>query len=141
MPTYTFDLRDGDAPVEDPFGAKLPDREQAFWYAQDVARELMKGREPETRFWRLDVYEDRAARIFQIPFASVDWTLDHLPSELREAMEIVYDKQRSLRETLHEVRATLRESRALVALSRGRPYLATDFGKKVIRDAEVAEDI
>jgi hypothetical protein len=56
-------------------------------------------------------------------------------------MEIVYDKQRSLRETLHEVRATLRESRALVALSRGRPYLATDFGKKVIRDAEVAEDI
>jgi hypothetical protein len=30
------------------------------------------------------------------------------------------DKQRSLRETLHEVRATVRESRALVALSRGR---------------------
>jgi hypothetical protein len=65
-------LRDGDAPIEDPFGANLPDREQAFWYAQDVAREPMKGREPETRFWGLDVYEDRAARIFQIPFASVD---------------------------------------------------------------------
>jgi hypothetical protein len=135
MPNYTFLLQDGDTRVDDAIGVDLPDREQAYWYARDVAIELMKGREPETRFWRLDVYESQTEQIFQIPFASVDGTLDHLPTELREAIEVVYNRQRSLREAIHDARDTLRESRALVALSRGKPYLATDFGKRVIRDA------
>jgi len=140
MPIYTFNLRDGGARARDAAGVNLPDREQAFLYANDVAHELMKGREPETRFWRLDVYENKTERIFEIPFASVDNTLDHLAPELRATMEVIYERERLLREVIHEARVTVRESQALVARSRGKPHLATDLGEKIIRDDECPGD-
>ena len=78
MATYTFQLKDGSCGITDGAGVDLPDREHARRYAHDVARELMSGREAETRFWPLDVYEDNNERILEIPFASIDRTLDHL---------------------------------------------------------------
>jgi hypothetical protein len=132
MPAYTFELRDGDRIVEDTSAVNLPDREHAFRYARDVARELMSCREAQTRTWRLDVY-DSSARIFELPFASIDPTLDHLVPEMRATVEIICDRFRSLREAMAAARITVRESRALVALSRGRPYLATEMGERTIR--------
>lgn len=48
----------------------LPDRGRALAYAREVARELMNGREDQIRCWRLDVYENRSERVFELPFAA-----------------------------------------------------------------------
>ena len=132
MPTYTFELRDGSSGIYDEIGIRLPDRERALQYAHDVVRELMSCQEMQTRFWRLDVYEDDATRVFEIPFATVDQTLDHLTPELRMMMERLCERCRALTEVTHAAHTTMRESRALVALSRGKPYLVTCAGNRTI---------
>ena len=87
MPNYTFELWDGYDPIGDEVGVILTDRADAYQYAQDVVRELMIGREAQTWTWRLDVYENRAERVFEIPFASLAETLDRPHPALRVAME------------------------------------------------------
>lgn len=133
MPLYTFELRDGSRRIQDPIGVQLHDHFAAYDYACEVVRELMSGREGETRTWRLDVYEGTAARAFAIPFASVDPTLDHLLPELRATVERWCERSRSLQEAVSAARVTVRESRALVARSRGKPYLAAEYGETTIR--------
>jgi hypothetical protein len=133
MPIYTFELRDGDRKIEDGDGVNLPDRDHAFHYALDVAHELMSCREAQTRSWCLDVYEGNGQRAFELPFARIDPTLDHLAPAVRKTVERTCDQSRSLKEAIASARVTLRESRALVALSRGRPYLATEMGERTIR--------
>lgn len=133
MPHYTFKLSGAFALLSDDTGLYLPDRERAFVYAKEVVRELMQGREDSSRTWRLDVYEDRLERVFEVPFAALDPTLDHLRPELRRIVEWVCDGRRSSREAVHAARATIREARALVARSRGKPYLAAIAGEQTIR--------
>jgi hypothetical protein len=95
----------------------------------------MKGRELETRCWRLDVFEDGSAEpIHAIPFASLDASLDHLTPRFRDMVETMAERKRVLGEVIHTVKATIQESRALVARARGKPYLASRFGKPVIRN-------
>lgn len=132
MPSYTFELRDGSQPIRDETGIILPDRDRAIDYAYDVARELMKSREAEARQWRLDVYEDDGYQVIEISLASVDGTLDNWAPAIRATIEAACDRHRSLRETLHSARRTVRESRALVAKSQGKPYLATERGEPTI---------
>ena len=129
MPNYTFELRDGSDPIGDELGVILTDRVDAYDYARGVVRELMCGREAQTRTWRLDVYENSAERVFEIPFASLDRTLDDLLPELRTMVEGLCECDRTVREARQR---TLRESRARLARSRGRPYLITNFGKRTI---------
>jgi hypothetical protein len=133
MPLYTFELRDGSCGITDTAGVKFADRDQALCYAYGVIRELMSQCEQETRTWRLDVYEDHDRRLFEIPFARLDETLDHLSTPWRSKVEDLCNRSRSLREAYSAASATVRESRALVARSRGQPYLATDRGQRVIR--------
>src|SRR5690348_7510655 len=133
MPIYTFKLRDGSGDIEDANGVEFRHQEIAVRYAHDVVSELMKSRELETRSWRLEVYEG-GRPIYVIPFASVDPSLDHLAPKLRRIVESLSERRGVLDETIQSVRATVQESRALVARSRGKPYLATRFGKAVIRD-------
>jgi hypothetical protein len=136
MPLYTFELRDGSCGIADTVGVSFADREQALCYAHDVIRELMSQCERQTRTWRLDVYEDHDRRVFEIPFARLDETLDHLDPHWREKVEDMCNRSRSLREACSAASETVRESRALVARSRGKPYLATDRGQSVIRERE-----
>ena len=133
MPIYCFKLLDGCGGAEDEDGVSLRDNEDAIRYAQDVVHELMKGRELETRSWRLDVYEG-GVRICEIPFVSIDPTLDHLTPSQKAMVEKTSERVRSLSDALHAVEATVQESRALVARSRGKPYLASRFGKSIIRN-------
>lgn len=135
MPLYTFELRDGSCGIADTVGVSLADRDQALCYAYDVIRELASRCERETRTWRLDVYEDLDRRVFEIPFARLDETLDHLNAQWRSRVEDLCDRSRALREACSAAGVTMRESRALVARSRGKPYLAADKGEKVIREA------
>lgn len=128
MPLYTFELQDGQHPVGDETGVWFADRERALDHAHRVARELMSAREVQTRTWRLDVYED-GSRVEQIPFVHLDPTLDCLNPTLRTDVERCYDTLRDFKQAMSVARATMQESRALVARSRGKPYLATDGGK------------
>jgi hypothetical protein len=134
MPRYTFKLRDDDNGVEDDNGVNLPDVQIAYRYACDVVYELMNGREPSTRSWRLEVYEEGQEKIFEIPFVRLDQTLDHLNAQMRAAVERGAGQIRAVKDTYQAARATVREAKSLVARSRGKPYLAADRGGKVIRD-------
>jgi hypothetical protein len=134
MPNYTFELRDGSDGIGDGIGIDLPDRDRAYEYAREVVRELMGQREAQTRFWCLDVYENDRERIFQIPFASVDETLNHCTPQWRALIADACGRLRAAKEVHHAARQTVRESRALVARSRGKPYLATEAGRRTVRD-------
>lgn len=133
MPVYTFALRDGSVPIEDNTGVSLPDSHHALDYAHRIIRELMHGCEAQTRSWRLDVYENGSGLLFKIPFAGLDRTLDHLSAPARASLERLYESYRSLQEAICAAQTTARESRALVALSRGQPYLIAHSGERTIR--------
>jgi hypothetical protein len=133
MPIYTFKLSDDGEGVADDTGVILPDAAIAFRYACDVVAELMNRREQATRTWRLDVYED-ARKVFEIPFASLDATLDHLPPDQRQAVKVIAEQRRWLKDAVSDAKVTSREAQALVARSRGKPYLAAERGQKTIRD-------
>jgi hypothetical protein len=135
MPLYTFELRDGSCGIADTVGVSFADRDRALCYAYEVVRELMGCREQQTRTWRLDVYEDHD-RVFEIPFARLDETLDHLNPHWRNMIEDTCNRSRALHETYSAARITMRESRALIARSRGKPYLATEGGRPIIRERE-----
>jgi Domain of unknown function (DUF6894) len=135
MPIYNFKLRDGSDVLEDETGVTLPNDDSATRYANEVAHELMRSRELETRSWCLDVYEQGGNRIREIPFASVDPTLEHLTPKWRTAVEGIAERKRMLGDAIHAANSTVQESCALVARARGRPYLASRFGKPIIRDA------
>jgi hypothetical protein len=49
-------------------------------------------------------------------------------------VESISERKRLLSDAIHNVKGTIQESRALVARARGKPYLASRFGKAVIRD-------
>jgi Domain of unknown function (DUF6894) len=132
MPLYTFALRDGSCRVEDDSALYLEDRAQALNHAHKVARELMAGREKSTRCWRLEVYEDRAVLVDDILFASLDASLDHLPPDWRGKVENLSERLLLLKEAISMSRLVGLEARALVAQSRGRPYLAVVHGRRTI---------
>jgi hypothetical protein len=134
MPIYTFKLIDDCGGVEDDTGVSLPSAEVANQYACDVVAELMDRREDATRTWRLDVYND-GTRIFELPFASLDHTLDHLKLSRRNQVEQLCRQRRLLSDLVNEAELTLREAHALLARSQGgKPHLAVVGGKRVIRD-------
>jgi Domain of unknown function (DUF6894) len=134
MPTYTFKLRSDAGWVADNVGAALADDASAYRYARSVARELMRCRELQTRYWLLEVYQDGQRPLFDILFARVDPTLDHLRRESRALVESASEKKRALKDVIHDVGLTVRESQALLARSSGRPHLISDNGEITIRN-------
>jgi hypothetical protein len=134
MPRYTFKVRDDDTGIEDDFGVNLPNVAIAHNYACDVVRELMDHRERSTRHWRLDVYEDSGEKVFEIPFASLDPTLDHLTHEQRALVEHGARQIGAVKEAFYALSLTRQETHALITRSRGQPYLAASAGRKIIRD-------
>lgn len=133
-PTYTFRLRNDGRALEDDTGVALTDNASAYRYARDVARELMRSRETQTRYWLLEVYRDGEGPLFDVLFASVDPTLDHLRRELRSLVEKVSQRKRALKDIANAANLTMRESQSLVARSRGKPYLIAENGRITIRD-------
>lgn len=131
--TYTFRLRNDGCGVEDETGIALSDNASAYRYARTVARELMRCREIQTRYWLLEVYRDGEGPLFGILFATVDPTLDHLRRELRSLVERVSEKKRALKDTIYGANVTLRESQSLLARSRGKPHLIAENGEITIR--------
>ena len=78
-------------------------------------------------------YRDGEGPLFDILFATVDPTLDHLRHELRSLVEKVSGKKRALKNVMYAAHLTLRESQSLVARSRGKPCLIAENGEITIR--------
>jgi hypothetical protein len=131
MPVYFFDLNNGAGGIPDDTGTELRDVDAAIGHAHDVARDLMKHRAPKRRHWSMAVCDDTHTVLLELPFVAVDETICHLAPELRQMIELLSEKKRRLAETVHEARMTMRQSRALVARSRGQPYLAAEHGRPI----------
>jgi hypothetical protein len=88
MSLYYFDLKCRGATHCDPDGTDLPDDGAAQRHAQTVARELMFGREAETRAWQLRVSDSQHEHSFSVAFANADEErLSRLPANIRETVE------------------------------------------------------
>jgi hypothetical protein len=124
MPTYHFHLVTLDSRVLDFNGTELPDEASAREHAQQVACELMRHREPQTRSWRVKVTDSARRPCFELLFASVDSTIDHLTPELRATVEHVCSQSASLFEMIGTVQNSLAMAKAMLARAEGRPHLA-----------------
>jgi hypothetical protein len=131
MSIYYFNLRDGGAGVLDLEGIELPNLSAAKAYAVQVARELLRPNEIKKRGWRLDVCDGEGKRVFVVPFAQVDPSLDHLEPGLRKLIEQVAEACRRLGETMFTSETLVRHSRATDARRMGKPYLAARHGQRV----------
>jgi hypothetical protein len=125
MPLYYFILKSDRDNYADEQGEELADLGAARCYAETVARELMQSRELETRFWRVEVCDDYAEPLFEVLFAEVDRTIDHLPLAWRDAihktclrMGRLNDAIGQVRTTISDVQNTLHEADRLLNASR-----------------------
>ena len=131
MLRYHFNLHDGHGVCRDLDGTVLPRIEAAHEYGITVANELMRNREPRARPWKLDVCDTRGEVLFAIEFAQIDPTLEHLPAEVREATIHLSKTMRAVGETIADCRMTVLQSKALLALADGKPYVAADSGRRI----------
>jgi hypothetical protein len=136
MPRYTFRLMDDSANAFDDV-VDLPGDDFAVLYGRDVVRELANNCEPQTCTWQLSVYNQVGERICVIPFTDFAWAGSRLSSDVRIAFEQLHERRRELRVALDAARASVREARALIARSRGKPYLAADHGRPIIREGAI----
>jgi hypothetical protein len=128
MPVFYFHLRDGNSGLLDNQGQKLSDAAAARAYAVRVARELMRSCELEKRHYRLDVCDEEGCMVAEVPFATVDPTLDHLQPDLRNVVERLSETKREVRETLFSLDfLTLR----LLRGHNRQPYLVTQDGQRI----------
>ena len=132
MARYFFDLCDGAGGIEDTSGTELLHDRAAVAHGYRVAREMMRHNEPQSRKLCIAVHDDRRRLLFRLPFAAVDETIDCRFPETRALVERSLQKQLTLAEAVHEARKTVRQSRALVARSRGMPYLCAENGEAFV---------
>jgi hypothetical protein len=132
MPRFFFNVRNGWGGLADPDGTSLPDVQSAKDYARRLARELMHGHETKRRYWHVVVRDDEDNRVFDLPFFSVDDSMNHLNPDRRRLIEIMCEKRMALAETLFETRMNVLRVRATLARSRNRPYVAAERGHAVL---------
>ncbi|MBX9826472.1 MAG: hypothetical protein K2Y27_15965 [Xanthobacteraceae bacterium] len=125
MPLFYFVLRAGRQTIADRDGQELADEAAARRYATDVARQLMRNREGDTRGWRVQVCDDYLRPLFEVFFAEVDESLKGYPPGYQRAIGQVArtaaglnDAVTAMRVTLTDVQTTLqRAGRLLASLS------------------------
>jgi hypothetical protein len=106
MPRYFFNLNDGQKIIPDLEGTELPDDDSARAHAVQVARELARNRERETRSWRLAVGDAEGTLRFELLFGSMDEVISRLPPVIRFMFEDADDSTASLK-AMEQVRVTL----------------------------------
>ncbi len=125
MPIYFFNLKTNNRDIRDPEGTELADETAAWELARQVARELMKRREPQTRSWRIDVRDGEGRQCFELLFASVDESMTALGPELCGVIENLHRKQASLTDAIAAVRLSLQQIQMTIAKARRKPFLAS----------------
>jgi hypothetical protein len=132
MPLYYFNLKDSRGALIDPDGAEFPDDDAALAYGREVADELMLGREVQTRSWRLIVCDGERRPRFELLFASLDRSLNHLAPEMRANVERYYGNQAQLADAICNIHQTINQVRGTIAQSENKPYLAAINGVALI---------
>jgi uncharacterized protein DUF6894 len=132
MRRYYFHLKDGCRGYADHTGVVLSSDDAARDHARGVAAELMKNRERKARHWHIDVQDKNRKPLFTVAFITVDRTLNHVSQPHRKALEELSQRCYALREAIAQARTVQTQARALVAKSRGLPYLAADDGEAVL---------
>ena len=132
MQRYYFHLRDGYRGYSDSEGVRLPNDDAAHEHSHRVASELLKNRERKVRHWRIQVQADGGHILFEVALITLDQTLSHLSPLRKKAMEELSQRCYALREAIEQARTVQVQARALVAKSRGRPYLAAEDGDGVL---------
>jgi hypothetical protein len=130
MTKYYFNVHDGAGGVLDPEGTDLPSLTAAREHATNVIRELLKFDEARKRTWRLDVCDKLGATLFEVPFSTVDPTLDHLQAPTRDLVERLCESRRRLAETMFRSQALLQSHPTKNNVTR-RPYLIAESGRRV----------
>jgi t-SNARE complex subunit (syntaxin) len=131
MSIYFFNLKDCRTTIPDPDGTELADESAARAHAIVVAREAMRNNEARTRNWRIQVCRADRTPLFEVLFASVDETMDHLPNDMRQSVENISKKFASLADTIQDVRMSMLAIRTTIARSEKAPYLATLNGSRL----------
>jgi hypothetical protein len=123
MPRYHFHLRDYGTVRRDLEGTELSDGDAARAHAAGVAEELMQHASFRTRYWSLGVEGSQGEPKFDLFFADVDKRLaQHSPAS-RAAESKACRQIGALTDLCCALRATLMESRILLARAKGRPHL------------------
>jgi len=107
MPRYFFNLNDGRKIIPDPEGTELPNDDFARAHAAQVARELARNREQETRSWRLAVCDAEGTLRFELTFASMDELISRLPPMVRFMFDDAGRSTASLNKAIEQVQMTL----------------------------------
>ncbi len=128
MPIYFFNLKTTNIVVQDPDGTELADESSAREHARQVACELMRRREPQSRSWRIEVRDSQRRHCFELLFASIDESIAPLGPELRHLIENLHRKQASLIDAIAAVRLSLVQIQATIARSKRMPFLAAVDG-------------
>jgi hypothetical protein len=132
MERYLFDLIDGKGKISMDDGIEFPTEDAAIQYGRRVVQELMRNRNEQTRRWRLDIFRIRDGEcVAQLPFSEIDPTLDQLSPKTRASIKRWSATYLSLAEQIPATRATVRQSRALLARAKGKPYLIATGGRLV----------
>jgi hypothetical protein len=131
MSLFYFNLRDGTDGIQNSDGIDLPDRDAAYWEAEQIADELMRNTKRRPRHWQLQIRDADDRLVFEMPFAAVDRTLANFEPGERRLIERHAEIARALLETQHRSRMLIRRSRAIMARSKKRPYLAACQGVRV----------
>jgi hypothetical protein len=124
MPRFHFHLRACRTLHPDPDGTDLPDVAAAHAHAAAVANELMRHSVGGMRNWSMCVDDAQGERQFDLFFADVDPSLAACSPELRLLIAETSRRYGALTDAFCTVRATLVESRILIARARSRPHLA-----------------
>jgi hypothetical protein len=107
MRRYFFNLNDGRKVIPDLEGTELPDDDSARAHAAQVARELARNREQETRSWRLAVCDAQGTLRFELLFALIDESISRLPPAIRFMFDDAGGSTASLNKAIEQVRMTL----------------------------------
>jgi len=129
MPRYHFHLRDYGTVHRDLEGTELADVNAARTHAEGVAEELMRHSGFRTRYWSLGVEGGHDEPTFDLFFADVDTRLAEHPPTGRAAESETCRKIGALTDLCSALRATLTETRILLARARRKPHLVYARGK------------
>jgi hypothetical protein len=113
MPLYYSNLHDGSGGISDPEGTDLADRTAVEGHARAVVLEVMAHVEASTRHWLLEVCDESGRKLFQVPFAKIDRSIDHLEPRTRGLIEEVSQRRRVLASAIFNARA--RPGRSLLS--------------------------
>ena len=109
MQLYYFNLKVGYRTIPDVEGQELADDAAAREHAVAISKELMRNRENETRYWRIQICDDYLQPRFDVLFAEVDLSLARFDSRLQVSIEHVVRRKTALNDAVVQMRATLND--------------------------------